>query len=438
MGQTPETEDRCGADTPSGPCVLPVHRRGWHDSNPPKVRVPRNRDGLVQVSISQLRRYGAVGLLDHQHAEKINGCPRAYALTYGGDSVPEVPNRAAELGGVLHRALHWMETHTCGPEDALGSVWPATLGPEDFADAQEILLGYLEREGPMTRYATLNTELDMAVPLFTDDEFGPVWFRGIIDNLSIDPVEPDIVHIVDFKSASRPIAADSLRGDVQLRGYCWLIRQWWHQQHGVWPTRVVAHLDLLRYSDIAIEYTAHELEVWHAWACATVRTMLRDEAAMPILNDGCTWCPVRFGCPAWRSLPEVGESMAARLAGVPLEQAMDLMEDAARVGKLLGHQLELIRGVLEAETHALGSLRVGDQVWTSEEDTKDVGDVLAMARLLLPGYPAVFVEAVKSSKAAAKRAGRGLEPSMRDELLSCFDTVPDGMKVTKRKLKSGE
>lgn len=429
--------EQCGAETPDGPCVLPAHRRGWHDSNPPKVRVPRNRDGLVQVSISQLRRYGAVGLLDNDHAEQINGCPRAYARTYGGDPVPEVPNRAAELGGVLHRALHRMETHTCGPEDALGAVWPPTLGPDDYADALDILLGYLEREGPMTRYATLSTELDLAVPLFTDDEHGQVMFRGIIDDLAIDPMQPDIVHVIDFKSASRPVAADSLRGDVQLRGYAWLIREWWHQQYGVYPARVVAHLDLLRYRDIPIEYTAHELEVWHAWACATVRTMLRDESAMPILNDGCTYCPVRWSCPAWRSLPEVGESLAARMTGMDIEKVKDLFEDAARACKLLEHQLGQVKGVLEAEARAKGRIRVGGEEWSLEDDSKNVADVLGMAGLLLPDHPGAFATAVKSSKSAAEKAGRGLDPSLRDELLRCVESVPDGQKVVRRKVKEG-
>lgn len=426
---------RCGVETPDGPCSLAPHRRGWHDANPPRIQVPRNRDGHVQVSISQLRAYGAVDLVDDHAAERIRGCPRAYALTYGGEPVPEPVSAAREMGIVLHRALHHMEANTCGPETALGAVWPATLTMGDYQDAVEILLGYLEREGPMTRYATLETELDLAVPLFVDEDHGPVFFRGIIDNLAVDPLEPDIVHVIDHKSAARPVAGDSLRGDVQLRGYAWMIRQWWHAQHGEYPSRVVAHLDLLRYSDIPIEYTAHELEVWHAWACAMVRTILRDEAAMPILNDGCSWCAVRWGCPAWRALPAVGESMAARLAGLPTDQAADLLGDAGRVSKLLGDQLQQVKSVLTAETLVRGRLRVGDEEWTREPGSKNSADVLAMARLLLPGHPEVFAKAVKSSRSAAEEAGRELEPSMRDELLGCVTSVPDGWKIAKRKVQ---
>lgn len=426
-------DPRCGAETPDGPCALPAHRRGWHDANPPVIRVPRNRDGNVQVSISQIRRYGAVDFPDDDDTTKIYGCPRAYALTYGAAPVPEVPNPAAELGSVLHRALHRMETHTCGPEDALQAVWAPTLGVDDYATAQEILLGYLEREGPMTRYATLDTELDLAVELYVDEDYGPVFFRGIIDNIAVDPLEPDVVHNIDHKSASRPVAAATLRSDVQLRGYDWLVRQWWATQHGEPPARVISHLDLLRWSDIPIEYTAYELDVWHGWAVGMVRTMLRDRAAMPILNDGCSRCAVRWSCPAWLGLPGAGMSMWTRLTGRSVDQLKDQYDDVTRVVKLLKDQHEQLKDTLEAETHAAGSLRVGDELWQSEPGTKVTTDVLGMARLLLPGHPGAFQTAVKSSKTAVEKAGRGLDPSTRDELLGCVDSVVSGRKITKRK-----
>lgn len=425
-------QPRCGADTPDGPCALPPHRRGWHDADPPVIRVPRNRDGHVQVSISQIRRYGAAFEVDDLH-EDVHGCPRAYALTYGADPVPEPVNRARELGSVLHRALHRMDTHTCGPEDALQAVWPATLGMGDYADAVEILLSYLDRSGPMTLYATLDTELDLAVPLYADEDYGPVYFRGIIDNLAVDPQQPDVVHNIDHKSASRPVAASALRGDVQLRGYDWLVRQWWALEHGEPPARVISHLDLLRYSDIQIEYTPYELDIWHGWAVAMVRTMLRDRAAMPILNDGCGGCAVRWGCPAWRGLPGTAESMLARLTGQPVDKLKDQYLDVAQVYTLLGKQRTQLKETLEAEARATGRLLVADQVWAPEPDTKTEVDILGLMDLLLPAHPAAFLAAVSSSKAAVERAVRGLEPSLRVQVLGCVSSVESGTKVTKRK-----
>lgn len=431
------TPDLCGTATPDGPCALPPHRRGWHDSDPPTVQIPRNAAGNVQVSHTQLQRYGTMDMTGDDPAS-ISGCPRAYALTYSQGEVPEMPSPAAEMGSVLHRALHRMEQDSCGPEDALQRVWAPTLSMADYSDAVEILLGYLDRDGPMTRYATLATELDITATLFTDPVHGPVIFRGIVDNISIDPMDPEIVRVVDHKSSSRPVSAADLRGHVQLRGYVWLVRQWWREKFGTDPERIVAHLDLLRFRDIPIEYTDYELDVWHQWACAMVRTMLEDRAAMPILNPGCTHCPVRWGCPAWRALPGSGMSVWTRLAGRSVPELIEHYQDATEVMGLLGKQVKQLETTLGAEAHAVGSLTVGDQDWVSGPGSKTVVDVLDLVDLLLPGHPSAFTTAVGSSKAALQRAARGLAPSLRDQVLNCATSVESGLKLTKKQTKGAD
>ncbi|MGH7743277.1 MAG: RecB family exonuclease [Candidatus Dormibacteria bacterium] len=431
-------EVSCGADTPSGPCVLPPHSRGYHDSSPPTLTVPRDSQGRPKVSISQLRRYGAVDLATggEDHTETIRGCPRSYALTYGtGQPVPEFPSRPAELGILLHRALAYMEDHTCGPEEALGAVWPPTLGPADMAEAQRILGKYIERGGPGTRYATLAAELDLTMELYVDDLYGPVMFRGIVDVLAVDPSDPGVVQVIDYKSAARPISKESLRGNVQLMGYVWLVRQWWFQQHGYYPERVIAHFDALRYSDVPIEYTASELDLWWEWACAMCRTMLRDENPQPILNDGCTWCPVKWTCPAWLALPGEGMSALARLQGSTPENLGDRLIEAQQVLKLLAHHVEERQKALEAETVARGSLQVGDQTWEVVPGSKTVANVLSLVTLLLPHYPSAFEVAVTASKASVERAAQGLDPSLGADVVACVGMVEAGTRISKKKRK---
>lgn len=428
----------CGVATPDGPCALPEHKRGWHDPNPPVLRVPRDNAGHHQVSITQYRRYGAVDLMGTD-AEDIRGCPRAYAKTYGNGEIPEMISRPAELGTTLHAALHHMETNICGPEEALAAVWPGTLNMADFADAQEILLGYLDRGGPLNRYATLATELDLSFELYTDRDFGPVYFRGIIDNVSIDPIEENAVaRVIDHKSAARPVERASLRGDVQLLGYDWLVRHWWRRKYGAAPDRVVCHLDLLRYHDMAIEYSDAERELWYSWACAMARTMLRDTHPMPILNEGCRWCPVRHGCPAWQALPDVAESVHARMTGQTPRQLAHQYPRADMVSKLLKSRVDDLRNALTAETHAAKRLRVGEQIWTSEPATATTVDALKVADVLLPEHPAAFAEALSGSEASLKRAGAGLDASTRDQLLACASKTPAGRTIKRTKATADE
>lgn len=427
----------CGAETPGGPCVLRPHSRGYHDPAPPTLIVPRNAAGHPQVSISQLRRYGAVDLASgaEDATETIRGCPRAYALTYGHGQVPELPSRPAEMGTTLHRALHWMEEHAVGPEEALGSVWPATLGPRDYMEAERILTEYMIRGGPLTRYATLAVELDITAQLYVDDVFGPVDFRGIIDNLSIDVDDAGVLRVIDYKSAARPVAKDSLRGDVQLMGYAWLVRKWWIRQHGEAPDRIIAHLDLLRYGDVAIEYTKAELDLWEAWAAAMVRTMLRDTNPAPILNDGCTWCPVRAGCPAWQALPGEGATVLARLqAATPQELGARYVESGL-VLKLLTQRVKEHKEALEAEVQECGSLVVGDQVWEPETGTKTAADVISIVDLLLPGHQPEFQVAVGASRASVEKAAQTLEPELALRLLDCVSTVKAGVRIKKTRVK---
>lgn len=427
--------EHCGAPTPDGPCALPPHRRGYHDANPPVLTVPRNADGHPQVSISQFRRYGVTDMtLDSD--ETVRGCPRAYALTYGPTPIPEMPSPNAELGSVLHRALHAMEANSCGPEDALRTVWTPALGFADFKTALVILLDYLARGGPLTQFAVVATELDIAAQLYIDDQHGPVDFRGVIDNLSIDTDDPGTVRLIDYKSAARPVAADSLRGDVQLLGYVWLVRQWWTQQYGVAPDRIIAHLDLLRYHDIEIEYTAAELDVWHQWACAMAHTMLRDNAPAPIPNDGCTSCAVRWGCPAWRAMPGTAASVWGRLAGRPVDEIRDDYLDAEQINKILTAQVKDLRTILDAEARATGEITVGYQTWKPEPATDTHVDTITLAGLLLPDRPAEYTTAVTASKASVERAAQLLEPSDAAAVLATVRTVPAGTKISRRKTKA--
>jgi hypothetical protein len=762
----------CGAVTPAGPCALPTHSRGYHDPDPPKLRVPRNAAGHPQVSISQLRRYGAVDLATggEDATESVRGCPRAYALTYGVGEVPEFRSKAAELGILLHRALHHMEEQICGPEEALGAVLTSTTGLVGYTEARRILDDYLTRGGPATMYATLAAELDLTAQLYVDDVHGPVDFRGIIDHLGVDTADPGTVHVTDYKglsvdtplptpsgwttmgdvevgdklfgpdgmpcsvvgksvvhwkdcyriifgdstsvicdgehrwvvlagpiggrrkplvpvemtaaeiydrgvvdrsgshdvrvanaqaldlpeadlpadpyvlgawlgdgstgsgritqanprlwdeiqkrgyelspekpgsklqvrmvyglstelkaagvfhrknlpdlyarasrqqrldvlrglmdtdghwntsreravmnttaewqadavcelvvslgwkatrmpttakgfgktvqawqvwfspvgehifvarppdgyrldnsvrrahrairsiekvptvptqciavdnqeqmylagrqmipthnSAARPVSKESLRGDVQLMGYTWLVREWWKTQHGTYPRRVIAHFDALRYGDVAIEYTRHELELWQEWAAAMVRSMLRETYPAPILNDGCTWCPVRWGCPAWQALPGEAQSAAARLAGASPEQLGDRYVAATQVLKLLEHQVTDHKTVLEQEAIARGSLVVGGQEWVAESGTKTVSNVLGLVDLLLPDHPGAFETAVTVTKASVERAAQGLEDlGLAEQVMGCVASVKSGWRIARRKVKKGK
>jgi hypothetical protein len=174
---------------------------------------------------TRLRAYGAAPPFD-----EVRGCPALYKAQYvtcscGHDrdqhdpdpdtvctvdgcecpgfrrSIERITEHGSplEFGGAIHEALFHMEEHAVGPEEALRETWPAALGLDRWAEAIDMLNHYLNRGGPMSRYATLAVEVELFAELYVDDDFGPIWFGGIIDWLGVDTNLMQQLHLSDYK-----------------------------------------------------------------------------------------------------------------------------------------------------------------------------------------------------------------------------------------------
>jgi hypothetical protein len=397
-----------------------------------QILIPTDDQGRPIVSVSQWRTYGAADLVLDEHEEP-RGCPRQYHRRYVlKDIPPRVRNQAARAGTLLHEALHYMEEHDTGPEEAIAAVWNPRLPPETFAELKEVLLSYLDRGGPMNRYATLGNELDLVTELYVDDEFGPVMFRAIIDWIGLDLDDQALLHIVDYKSNMAVPNRSEARRSVQLKGYNWMIFQLWDRWLRGQPKRAVIHLDALRWKDIVVRFTAEELEEWHAWAVAVTRRMLRETEWAPRLNEGCAWCPVKDDCPEWLGLPGHGESVLMRATPETPEEVFTRMREFQRVAKLLDTGAKELAARLEAETEKVGQLMLPGETWAHDTKWENETDWESLQRIL---GDRVWEVAGKGSKAAIERAVKGLDPSTRARALTCLDRVPNGMAVTKKKDK---
>ena len=67
--------------------------------------------------------------------------------------------------------------------------------------------------------------LDLDALLYIDEDFGPIYLRGKLYWIGVDPETPGVVHVVDWKTNRTPPSDDSVRGDVQLPAYHWLVRE---------------------------------------------------------------------------------------------------------------------------------------------------------------------------------------------------------------------
>ncbi|AMM44242.1 RecB-like exonuclease [Arthrobacter phage KellEzio] len=387
------------------------------------MKIPKNT-----VSASQLRTYGAGGFKLEQH-ESEKGCPRKYKAKYV-DGVKEEGPKPYPLryGGLFHTVLFLMVEKGLTPDEALSEAWEVDMPQEMWTEARADLEKYMERgASPMDTYATLEVEAELRALLYTDEVYGDIYMRGFLDWIGIDWEIPDLVHSVDYKTNRNPARTDDLVGDVQLRGYDWLIRQNWQALNLPRRPRVVTHLDVVKFNEVQIAYTDAEIEDWHSWAVAVVRKILRDEDALPILNDGCGYCFVKDSCPAYSALPEIAEGLVEE--GAELKDPVAKLAWRDKAHKIRGLLDKAVKGLdagYKADALKQGRLEIGSTAYVSTPKFVNDIDLPKLKELLGDNK---FFEAVTTSKAAIERATKDLDPSTQALALATIGRKMDGSEV---------
>lgn len=391
-----------------------------------RIPVP-DGEQYPMVSASMLRTYGAGGFtLDEQEQER--GCPRRWKAKYVDHSIPDTSSYALDYGSLIHRVLYRMEEDAIGPEDALAEEFDASMAPEAWLEAADDLRKYMERGTPHDRFGTIAVEEPLQALLYEDEEYGPIWFRGVVDWLGIDLDDPHVLHGVDFKTNRTPPSVADVYGDAQLKGYDWLIRENWRKWMKVGRPRTVMHLDAIKWRDVEVRFSQDDIDGWHDWAVAVVRAILRDEDAEPSLNPGCAWCPIRDDCPAWLGMPDA----ASALLQVKPDDRDDLIawrERANGLRLLLEKAVAEVDGRFKTDALAEGEIVAGGFRWTVATKWQPQVDTRRLHELL----PDRFYDVVTTTKKALTAATRDMDPSEAEAVMKCIGSVPAGRTVQRRK-----
>jgi hypothetical protein len=402
------------------------------------VQIPDGPNGMPTLSPTQLRRYGAGGFRVDEH-EDDRGCPRQYKARYVERRVVEDRAPALAYGSMVHSLLFALEDDpTVDVNDLLERFWPVDLDPSFWDEARNDVLGYLERgASPVDRMATVATEAELTALLYEDDDFGPIYMRGFVDWLGIDPEQPQTMHVVDYKTNRRPPQVEDVRGDVQLKTYDWLVRKNW----STWfPTShrpsVVVHLDAIKFREVEVRYADIEIENWEHWAIAVARKILRDETAEPVLNPGCAWCPVRGDCPAFLALPETATNLLAIQPpkdGTAAEALWQWRQTANSVRLLLEKQVKQIDEAVATQAMLTGSVVIGETEWYRTDDWSTEIDVRSLHRAMSDA----FYDVVTTSKTKIEEKTSDWEPHAVAAVRQCIERIPAGTKIAKRKVSDG-
>lgn len=386
------------------------------------------------MSPTLLRRYGAPGFELAEHGET-SGCPRQYKAHYIDRDRPG-RSEVLDYGLIIHRALHLMEAAGMDPEEALEAAWAegdyAVVMPlERYEEARADFRAYLERGStPLDRFATLATELRLDAELYVDPDHGPIHLQGVIDRISIDYDEPDLVHIGDWKSSRRPPSEAGLLKDVTAKAYTWLAYQCLDRlippEVRSGTPRIIFHLDAIKWRELPpVYFSPDDLDAWHGWTVAIVRHILRDETAEPRLNPGCAYCPVRDTCPAFQELPAEGRRLLKIRPELRDDLAARWVDEAHLVATLLAKAVQDVDNRFKADALAEGVVAGGPFSWRRKPNWVTRVDLPRLHDALGDE----FYAAVKSSRAAVERAVRQLPADVAVQALRCVYKVVDGETV---------
>lgn len=396
------------------------------------MKIPIGPSGFPTVSPSQLRVYGAGGFELEEHEED-RGCPRQYKARYVDKKVPDSFSEILAYGSTIHDVLYLMEQEAIGPEEALERCWPVQLDPKYWREAMDDLDRYLLRGGPSNLYLTLAVEQELDAELYVDEDYGPVYIRGIIDHVGLDPGDDGLIHLTDYKTNRMPATVEQVRGDAQLKAYHFLLMKNWSRYSPTGFPRIVTHLDLVKWHDVEVRYSPGDIETWRSWAVAVVRKILRDEKALPILNPGCAHCPVKDDCPVFLQIPALGKEL---IDGKP-ENADELAlwsAEANKVRLLLKKAVDEVEDRFKGEALKNGEVVAGGTRWKREPNWVNQVDPRVAHRAM--GDP--FYDACSISKASIERVTKDWDTHAKIAAGQAITRVADGMKVTKEKAGSDD
>ena len=400
------------------------------------MQIPNGPNGHPTISVSSLRKYGA-GDLRLDNLEDDRGCPRLWKAHYidRDPAVRDVTTAPLEYGTYWHAIMEAIETGASTPESAPRDVFEAHYPAAFMTEAKTDLENYLARgAAPSDRFAMLACELDLDALLYIDEDFGPIYLRGKLDWIGVDPDTPGVVHVVDWKTNRTPPSDDSVRGDVQLPAYHWLVRE--NAERFLNPSRIVSHLDAIKWRDVQVAYSERDIEDWHDWAVAVARAILRDDEAAPRLNSGCGWCPIRDTCEPFQALPEAS---AVLLESMPGDSATDeerlTWRDTANASRLLLEKaVAAVDDTFKARASAQGGLVVGRAQWVVEPRYVNRVDTRALVRVLAD--PDDLHDLVTVTKAGLERYAEGLNDASRSaQVLATLTREAVGMTTKRKTLK---
>lgn len=344
-----------------------------------------------ELHYSHLRAYGA-GSIDLAPGEFETGCPRLYKSRYVGRRRPEPGVGALSYGSTIHAALALIEAESVPPDVALARVWDPGMGMDRWEEAERDIRRVIERGGMVMGLHTIAVEQDLATDLYEDPEYGLIRYGGRLDVVAIQDDDEDVptLAVIDYKTDRGVPTRKFVEGWAQGIGYGMILYD--HRAEFVpWAddVRIVGVYDAIKRYPMWIEYSRERIEMFRAWASAMASIILRDTTAEPVLNPGCSLCPIRDDCPAWQSLPGQGQGLLERLSKGSLEKKVAHLDEATTMQSRLDLWMKDVKQALIEHIRVAGPLQAGQFEWYLDQGELREADVHRLAQLMGDQFPNV-------------------------------------------------
>ena len=232
------------------------------------------------------------------------GCKTRWADRYVHGNYDDDTNDAANLGGLIHKALEEhvkAGDHLHLQEDALERLlarWTelATVGLnlsyDDFVTGQELLIKWNARQSWSGR-TVVSTEQRWSFPIKT--KYGDIPMVFVIDR--VDKLEDGSLEVHDYKSGKYQLNHSNLKDDLQALTYATAT---WINVPGqdlYWVT-----FDYLRDEPIGVSFRVRELQDFYQRLVTIAEQIIEmdvEEArANPTVNPECRFCHLLLTCKA--------------------------------------------------------------------------------------------------------------------------------------------
>ena len=177
-------------------------------------------------------------IYSYSKINSFNACPLKYKFVYIDKNYKKDESIEAFVGKIVHKSLEWIYTQkinkgrsyfsvdhlTTVYKDNWDEAWHSNIRRfkyikrkkiEYFTSGMNYLVNYYRNFGPYFNEKVYNIEEEFSFEL---DDYK---YKAIIDRVDMDNSK---IHIIDYKTAKRPITEERLKSDLQMGIYLFAVK----------------------------------------------------------------------------------------------------------------------------------------------------------------------------------------------------------------------